>query len=78
MGRSLLVRADWDAEASVWVATSPDLLGLVTEAPSIEALRAKLPGIAYDLLEGTDPIEWPTTIDIIARCNDRVTRVIEA
>lgn len=78
MARSLLVRADWDEEASVWVATSPDLLGLVTEAPSIEALRAKLPGIAFDLLEGTDPAGWPTIIDIIARCNDRITRTIEA
>jgi predicted RNA binding protein YcfA (HicA-like mRNA interferase family) len=45
MARPIVVHADWDPEAAVWVATTPDLRGLVTEAESIEALRAKLPGI---------------------------------
>jgi predicted RNase H-like HicB family nuclease len=49
MARPLLVTADW--EACVWVATSRDLRGLVTEAETIEALRAKLPGMVLDLLE---------------------------
>ena len=41
MARPLVVHADWDPEAGVWVATTQDIRGLVTEAVSIEALRAK-------------------------------------
>jgi len=51
MARPIVVHADWDPDASVWVATTGDLRGLVTEADSIEALRAKLPGMILDLLE---------------------------
>ncbi|HEY6832736.1 MAG TPA: DUF1902 domain-containing protein [Pseudolabrys sp.] len=53
MARPIVVHADWDPEAAVWVATTQDLRGLVTEAESIEALRAKLPGMILDLLEET-------------------------
>jgi len=35
------VKAVWDPEASVWVATSQDVPGLVTEAATIEALTEK-------------------------------------
>ncbi|MDQ2953510.1 MAG: DUF1902 domain-containing protein [Pseudomonadota bacterium] len=35
----------------MWVATSRDLRGLVTEAESVEALRTKLPGMILDLLD---------------------------
>jgi hypothetical protein len=45
-----LVLAQWDAEAGVWVATSDDVPGLVTEAASIEALRTKLVDLVPDLL----------------------------
>jgi hypothetical protein len=51
MGRLIVVRATWDAEANVWVAESTDLLGLITEAESLDALDAKLPGLIQDLLE---------------------------
>lgn len=47
----LTVNADWDAEAGVWVATSEDVPGLVTEADSIEALKAKLQVLVPELLE---------------------------
>jgi hypothetical protein len=33
----LLVTAEWDEEAKVWVATSDDVPGLATEAESREA-----------------------------------------
>jgi predicted RNase H-like HicB family nuclease len=36
------VEAFWDVEASVWVATSETILGLVTEADTIEDLTQKL------------------------------------
>ena len=37
--QTIIVRALWDAEASVWVATSEDVPGLVAEAETWEALR---------------------------------------
>ncbi len=47
MTRSIAVQARWDPEASVWIATSDDVPGLVVEAetgPSmIEETRLVLP-----------------------------------
>jgi predicted RNase H-like HicB family nuclease len=72
MPRPIVVHADWDPEASVWVATSQDLRGLVTEAESVEALRAKLPGMILDLLEEYGIAELPPSIEIVARSSDRL------
>lgn len=51
------VHAFWDEEASVWVAESEDVKGLVTEADTFEELREKLQRIIPELLEanGTKP-----------------------
>ena len=73
MARPIVIHADWDAEAGVWVATTQDIRGLVTEAESIEALRAKLPGIILDLLEESGILDRPASIEIIARASDRLT-----
>ena len=70
MARPIIVHADWDPEASVWVATTQDLRGLVTEAESIEALRAKLPGMILDLLEENGVSDLPASIEVIARASD--------
>ena len=51
MGPLYHVHADWDAEAGVWVATSEDVPGLATEAPTVEALTEKLRTIIPELLE---------------------------
>ncbi|MDQ0319476.1 hypothetical protein QO002_001614 [Pararhizobium capsulatum DSM 1112] len=48
---SIIVRAAWDAEASVWVATSADIDGLAVEADTIEALEPKVVSAISDLLE---------------------------
>ena len=45
------ITATWDDEARVWVATSDDIPGLVTEADTVEALTAKLKVIIPELLE---------------------------
>ena len=45
------VRADWDDDAQVWVAVGEDVPGLATEAPTIEALMAKLEVMVPELLE---------------------------
>jgi predicted RNase H-like HicB family nuclease len=44
------VEAFWDSEALVWVATSEDVPGLVTEASTIEALTQKLREIIPELI----------------------------
>jgi Domain of unknown function (DUF1902) len=70
MARPIVVHADWDPEAAVWVATTQDLRGLVTEAASIEALRAKLPGMVLDLLEESGTSDLPASIEIVAHASD--------
>jgi hypothetical protein len=67
---ALTIRADWDDEAGVWVATSNDIIGLVTEADTLEALRRKLADIVPELIAenglraGADS---SSPIEIIAR-----------
>ena len=61
------VKAEWDAEAKVWVATSDDLPGLVTEAETVEALQRKLATMIPELLEaegnlGADIREIPLNL----------------
>lgn len=45
------VTAFWDREADVWVASSDDVPGLVTEASTIEALTEKLKVMIPELFE---------------------------
>lgn len=49
--RPLVVHAKWDDEAKVWVATSDDVPGLVTEAPSLDKLVPKLKVMIPELLD---------------------------
>jgi predicted RNase H-like HicB family nuclease len=72
MARPIVIHADWDPDAAVWVATTQDLKGLVTEADTVEALRAKLPGMILDLLEEYGISDIPPSIEIIARASDRL------
>ncbi len=51
---TIVVRAQWDPEAEVWVATSDDLPGLVTEADNQQELVKKLHDMIPDLLEGEE------------------------
>ncbi|MFM2431193.1 MAG: hypothetical protein RLZZ511_2406 [Cyanobacteriota bacterium] len=44
------VDARWDSEASVWVATSDDVPGLVTEAADLDLLRQTLHHLLPELL----------------------------
>ena len=44
------IRAEWDDEAEVWVATSDDVPGLATEADTQEQLIAKLKILIPELL----------------------------
>ena len=51
MHPSIIVRADWDAEAKVWVARSDDIGGLSVEAETHEALERKVLDAVADLIE---------------------------
>ncbi len=46
-----LVNAEWDADDSVWVASSDDVPGLVTESETLEALQSKIQIMVPELLE---------------------------
>lgn len=48
---AISIKAEWDAEVCVWVATSHDVPGLVTEADTMEALSTKLQVLVPELLE---------------------------
>lgn len=49
--KPFFVRAEWDEEAGVWVATSDDVPGLATEETTMEALIEKLKIIVPELLQ---------------------------
>jgi len=51
MLQNFLVTAAWDDEARVWVATSEDIPGLVTEAKTLDDLYARVVAVAPELLE---------------------------
>jgi predicted RNase H-like HicB family nuclease len=45
------VKAEWDGDAGVWVATSDDVPGLATGADTFEALIEKLKTVIAELLQ---------------------------
>jgi hypothetical protein len=47
----IIVHAEWDPDTGGYVATSDDVSGLVAEAPTQSALRAKLNVLIPELLE---------------------------
>lgn len=50
----IVVDAHWDDEAKVWIAVARDAIGLVTEAPNVEALEKRIALVLPDLLDGAD------------------------
>lgn len=68
MIRHAVIRCAWDEEAGMWFVQETDIPGLVTEAATLDALRAKLPGMVRDLLDEDGEIE----LDLIAYAHDRV------
>ena len=68
MTKVLFIRAEWDAEASVWVATSDDVPGLATEADTLEALSAKLDVMVPELLQANGYDDGPDVpFELLAR-----------
>ncbi|MEZ5813001.1 MAG: DUF1902 domain-containing protein [Rhizobiaceae bacterium] len=71
---SIVVRAEWDEEAGVWVATSSDIEGLAVEAESMEALQPKVLSAICDLMElnGLDSDLTEIPVHIMA---ERLSRI---
>jgi hypothetical protein len=51
MSRSILIKARWDGEAGMWIATSNDVPGLVVEAEHWEDMITEVRLVLPDLLE---------------------------
>ena len=70
----ILVKAAYDLDAAVWFVESSDLEGVNAEAPSLEELLHKLPGVILDLLEeeGFDGAQVP--VEVVAHASTRVRR----
>jgi hypothetical protein len=77
---TITVHAVWDDSADVWVATTDDMLGLATEAASLEALREKLVVMIPELLEANSiAISGPElTIQIVAEQTTRIPNPMAA
>jgi predicted RNase H-like HicB family nuclease len=68
------VKAEWDDEASVWVASSDDVPGLATGADTLEQLIEKLKVVIPELLEAngllsaeTDDVPFAVTAERMER-----------
>lgn len=73
MPRPIVIRAEWDADAAVWVATSPDVEAFVTEAATIEKLREKAPLVLADLAEELQLDLDGADLEYIAYARDRLS-----
>ncbi|MBD3767430.1 MAG: DUF1902 domain-containing protein [Gammaproteobacteria bacterium] len=68
MQKTLFIRAEWDEETSVWVATSDDVPGLATEADTIEKLSEKLNDMIPELLALNGRVSMPEIpFELLAR-----------
>jgi len=57
----ITVKAEWDPDGKVWVASSDDVPGLITEAETIEALAEKLSVMIPELLEANGMLTGSVT-----------------
>ena len=66
--KPFFIRAEWDEEARVWVATSDDVPGLATEGDTLEDLIEKLKIIIPELLHANgDDQEYEVPFEIFTR-----------
>jgi hypothetical protein len=62
VSRKPVVTARWDPEAQVWVAQSDDIVGLVVEAATLDALASTVASLAPDLIEANADLIDPAII----------------
>lgn len=71
----IVVKAAFDSDAKVWFVEDSDVPGLNVEAPSVEALRDKLPNAILDLLESSNDYDGRAVdmaVELIAHASTRV------
>ncbi len=62
------IRAEWDNDAQVWVASSDDVPGLATEESTLEGLIQKLKIMVPELLEANgQQVEQETPFEVFTR-----------
>lgn len=66
-----VVNLTWDLEASVWVATSDDIPGLVLESGSFDALLERVRFAAPELLE-LNGAECPVVLSFRAERMEKI------
>jgi predicted RNase H-like HicB family nuclease len=77
MQKVLFIRAEWDDEAKVWVASSDDVPGLATEAETIETLSVKLESMVPELLDANGYPDGPEVpFELLARRFSVVQRLV--
>ena len=64
LNKDIRVDAFWDEEAHVWVASSKDVPGLITEADTMEHLMKKLRIVIPELLQANGLLDEPGAVDI--------------
>jgi predicted RNase H-like HicB family nuclease len=72
--KPFFVHAEWDEEASVWIASSDDVPGLATEADTVEGLVQKLRDMIPELLEANGiSLTQEVPFEILTRRFESVT-----
>ena len=77
-GKTIGVEAIWDEEAQVWVATSDDVPGLITEADTSEQLIEKLQVMIPELLQANGLISENDPSDIPLHLLSKRTEMIKS
>lgn len=60
------VRAQYDAEARVWWAESDDIPGLVSEAPSLDALMERVLAVAGEVIQANGDSPGEVSLEFTA------------
>jgi len=77
-GKTIRVESIWDEEAQVWVATSDDVPGLITEADTSEQLIEKLQVLIPELFRANGLINENDPSDIPLHLLSKRTEIIKS
>ncbi len=67
-----VVTFTWDNEASVWIATSKDIPGLVLESGSFDALMERVKFAIPELMELNQPNHMPLSLVFTSKRHERM------
>ncbi|MBV8912311.1 MAG: DUF1902 domain-containing protein [Acetobacteraceae bacterium] len=66
MSETKHVRANFDPETRVWWAESDDIPGLVSEAPTLDALMDRVLAVAGELLQANGSLPGEVSLEFAA------------